>query len=513
MDSFRGLAGDVVCSFVHPSTIFKSIPVLIFFIVTIGAIAFALDDVFPFDILLSLMVLSFAVSRFAIPAVSGEFDDGWFSSYNSNASSLAFSTRYVVITLIWSVPSAAILWLVATWGGENFAFDLSPMSLAQSGLMGIVTVLLGLVFIFAPTLGFIICTATDEIADMFSLELWKYLLIEQKADLVVFYTSLIGGVLIFWLIYALPLIIIVMVGATLSSTVGGVLGGFIMSLPLIMAPVLLGRLCGALVKGAAQEEEPDTTSPPEPEATQSGSHSGSQSEQPTAKPSPAEQQPGLAQSGQPSALRSDTSQETSAPMAADSRAAVSQPRQEEEEAVVRYTPSDENTVAKLLEKVDNVTSLHMANALLLARNRLNGRPDDPFIAAECTLLLAKSDNLTEAVESAANAIPLALHNEFHELAIRLYMACGSERRQLKLDKGQWNGLSSALIKEHHYQAAVVCLQSSGLASAQKLKSIADLAKSNGKSKQALNILQLLLKKYPKAAIVEQVREEIRLLQE
>ena len=93
------------------------------------------------------------------------------------------------------------------------------------------------------------------------------------------------------------------------------------------------------------------------------------------------------------------------------------------------------------------------------------------------------------------------------------MACGSERRQLKLDKGQWNGLSSALIKEHHYQAAVVCLQSSGLASAQKLKSIADLAKSNGKSKQALNILQLLLKKYPKAAIVEQVREEIRLLQE
>mgnify|MGYP001405079693 CR=1 FL=1 len=508
MASFRGLAGDVVCSFVKPSTIFRSIPVLIFFAVTIGAIAFVLpDDAFPFDLLLSLMVLSFAVSRFAIPAVSGEFDDGWFSQHNSNSSSLSFSTRYVVITLIWSLPSAAIVWLISSFGDDSLAFDLSPMSLAQSGVMGFLTLLLGLVFIFAPTLGFIICTATDEIAEMFNVELWKYLFIEQKADLVVFYTSLVGGVLVFWLIYALPLIVIVMIGVSISSALGGILGGFIMSLPLIMAPVLLGRLCGALVKGAA----PDMSSEPQSE----------QSPESPLPPDPQPQRPSPEQSEQPSALRIDAREEgngvpsdaaaiSGAPM---EQAVASQSRQQQETTEDRYSPGADNTLAKMLQKVDNVAPLHMANAILLAKNRSNGRPDDPFAAAESTLLLAKSDNPAEAVASAAISIPLALDHDFHELAGKLYMACGSERRLLEMEEDRWNQLCGALTKGHHYQAAVVCLQSGGIASAQKFKSIADLAIRSGKRKQALNILQLLLKRYPSAPFIDEVKEEVRVLQE
>ncbi len=77
---FRGLAGEVIVSFVMPATIFQAIPVLIFFGLSVGLVAFALPEgLFPLDLLLILVMVSFAVSRYAIPAVNGDVEAGWFN--------------------------------------------------------------------------------------------------------------------------------------------------------------------------------------------------------------------------------------------------------------------------------------------------------------------------------------------------------------------------------------------------------------------------------------------------
>ena len=168
--------------------------------------------------------------------------------------SLAFSLRYVVITLSWVIRWLGLVWLLGNLGVEVSQLGMNPATVPSSGLIGIVTVCLVVVAFFAPTLGFLICTATESVPEVLGIGTWRELISNHKADLVVFYASMSGGVITFWILYFFPFVVTAILAFYLDEGLGATVTGFIFALPVLMAPILLGRICGAFVYALSNQE-------------------------------------------------------------------------------------------------------------------------------------------------------------------------------------------------------------------------------------------------------------------
>ena len=254
--TFRGEAGEVTLGFVNPLTFFTGIPVMILNVLMFGITAFfAAKLELPATVTLPLMAASVSpvIGLFACAARRGKLDAGLFESLASEARPQvpAFCARYAMLAVAWGVPLAL---LARQAGGSLSAFATTAMMGAVSPSAGTDVIkstwLVMSVFALAalaPALSLIVATRADSIGDMFSGRLWSWLLKERGDDLVPFFATYIGGMMLF-AIGLVPLaVLVVPMAFSVSEGFGQLAVTFLPVAPLAAAPIFLGRLAGAFV--------------------------------------------------------------------------------------------------------------------------------------------------------------------------------------------------------------------------------------------------------------------------
>lgn len=458
-DSFRGLSGEVVVTFIAPATIISAVPVLILFALAIAASVLLIPDRLAFLQPLPLLLVSaVAVGRFAIPASRGALHEGWFTDQIERGETLAYALRYLLLTVLWLIPAAGLSWLAVELGGERMAMGMmfGGPSFTAYGFAGVLLLLVALIAIFAPTLAFIICAGTTRLREVVSLEPWRRLLGERRGDLVVFYAAMIGGFAVFWLIYALPLVVIVVAISAISEGAGAAAGGFILLLPVTMTPILMGRLAGALVAGAEEEAFEDTV---EIEAME-----------------PADDDP-APRAEPPAALPDDQAE------------------------VSRLLPTEPGVQEKVVKRVEETQTLHLENACLLANNRLKARPADPVAAAELVLLRCRAARLEGIEELAEKAIRINLKADNRLLAAKLYTVLGTARDHIDLQPEEYRQLAEHLQQLGGYLAAALCVVKGAAAYdigevEKRLEQLAGQARARNRERDVAGIEKLIAKRSP-----------------
>jgi len=449
---FRGLAGQVVVNFLHPSSVGTAIPVILFFLLPVALIQAIFKQWLVLDAFLSILISGIALSRFAIPASRGDLDAGWFSRSIRNGESLKFAFRYGILTVLWGIPAGLLLFFAlrsASGGPDITHIGFSAVFL----LFGV------LLLILAPALSVIIATATDDPRDLLSFSPWRKLLVDKSQDTIAYFAAMLGGVLVFWAVYALPLMLLVAAIGAMAPGAGATIGVFLLLLPFAMTPILVGRLAGAFVAGDTENQVPEAVGADEP-----------------AKPGAADP----TSSAQP-----DQPAETpSSPLPAD-------------------IPADQNAAQNLLKKIAAIPDFQLDNALLLAQNRLNARPEDPFILAEIALLMCRATSQAGLDEAATIGIRVNLQPGRRKLAAKIFVDCGKARPALSLAAGDLKKMARYLESLNSYQAAAVAwnmamtkLKVDPEVVQEKLLELAADAEQAGRAKDSAGIMRFLEKLFP-----------------
>lgn len=488
VSTFRGFAGEVVASFITFDTTLSAIPVLIYYALLVLVVGLLIPQEYAMiGSLLMIFLSALPIARFAIPASRGKVDEGWFSENIKNGETVAFIIRYGAATLMWVIPVGIVMTLTGvSLFSVNTDDPMAAASLMQFGISGVVMVIVIVISIFAPTLAVLVCTATGSVKEVISIEPWRELITEHKADIAVFYSALFGGIMVFWLIYAIPMMLIIALATTAAPAAGATLAGFIMVLPVAMMPILLGRLAGVFVSGGKHLIDEDQGIPEvAPAPVQAAVNDA---------PTPATAV--AVESYRPAPRSTAIATEGSGP------------------------PSyDHHVVPKLLEKVKNTEPYQINNAILMANNRFNMRGDDPLISAEVALLYCKAKQFADAREWVEISLPLCLTHQHDKLAAKLLADVLPERNNLKLAPEVWERLAEVMQQFKQYPLAGWCLFK-GMSTAgtkpdeiqKRLIAMAEEMKTD-QPKGALAILSLYLKLFKASESHEMVANEIEQLKQ
>jgi|GEM_PF-3340132 len=523
--AFRGLAGEVIYHFISLSTVISAIPVLIFFVI-FGFVIFTFipESLFPLHILLMYLLSAIAVSRFALPAARGVLTGGWFNKHIEKGETLGFVIRYAILTLIWGIPCAILIYIAGQMGGN--AMMMGPMSLTSMGFSGLIMILVGVIMIFAPTMSFIICTATSETSDVLGIQPWRELLSEEFPSLVVFYASMFGGVISFLLIYAIPLAIIISLLSLASPELAGTLSVFIVSLPATMAPILIGRLAGAMVLGSqydfADNEIVETNS-----NYQNIPHTSSTIAQANTKSPPAPSNDNKSTTPL-SVINNDsitsvtpqpgeakvTPNPISQPVSMDSPSPISsEPLSVTDSGLLSTTSLQHQAQSieeKLLKKIENIQSYQLSNAITISQSRLNNRPNDPLITAEIAIMKGRANQAEGLGEIASKAIHLNLSDSNQLLVINILQSIGNSIQNLGLNEDEYQRCSELLSEKNLYYLAAVCIVkgksffTQEIDAENKILSLAMTANKQKLQKQTIAILGLFKQQFPRSKHIPKV---------
>jgi len=428
-----------------------AIPVILFFLLPVLLIYAIFSRWLIVDFLLSTFVAGIALSRFALPASRGKLDAGWFSRSIKNGESVRFALRYTLLTILWSAPIGVLMFLAARAAGGGF-------DLAHVGFSAVLLLIGALIIVVAPGLSMVIATATHEIHEVLSWTHWHELLVVKHQDTTAYFAAMIGGVVVFWAVYALPLALLIAVISAIEPRAGAAVGMLFISLPLAMTPILAGRLAGAYVAGTGPAEM-------------------------TSRDAPSPGDPDLSNGGAP-AITGDSDPLT---------AAVT-------EATVTIDPL---AADNLLKKIAALPEFQQENALLLARNRLNARPEDPMVLSEIALLMCRSKQHDGLADAASSAIRATLRTGGNKIAARIFVDCGSVRPSLALKASELKTLARYLETLNSFQAAAVAwtmamktLAVDAEVVQEKLLELAADAEQAGRVKDSAGIMRYLEKLYP-----------------
>lgn len=96
-------------------------------------------------------------------------------------------------------------------------------------------------------MAFIIATCTQTVRDLFRPVPWVWVAVARRADLPAYFAAAIGGIAFFFLIYSVPILVVVGLAAGINAKLGLLASTLFLLIPAAGAPILLGRLCGAFV--------------------------------------------------------------------------------------------------------------------------------------------------------------------------------------------------------------------------------------------------------------------------
>jgi hypothetical protein len=123
------------------------------------------------------------------------------------------------------------------------------------GVYGIWYALLICLGFFGPLIATLLATYTNSFSEVFSLEPWKWLLLERSADLPAYLSLALGAMLLFFMMYFLPLFIIKIILINIDIKLGFYFDYLLSYLPLFVLPVIHGRLSGAFVAMNGEQSE------------------------------------------------------------------------------------------------------------------------------------------------------------------------------------------------------------------------------------------------------------------
>lgn len=488
---FRGVAGTITAGFVRPGTLLTALPVFGVYLAAGLAIAF-----FSFVLrrspaaasipilLLAAYAYAYVLGRFALPAARGELDAGFFADSLQPGDARRYALRYLLLAACWGLPLLGLFVLAgrglvgaAMSSAQHSAMMTEPMmeapmlaGMAQGGFSLLLLVLGMVLSLLLPLLTAIVAAQSDELGDAFQIERWLTPLRERRDDLLCYLAILYGSLLLFYLLYALPLLALTTLAFKISTGLGGVVAGLLALLPMALLPVIIGRMSGAFVYGQASLDLEQVL--PTPDG------------------------PGEA------LLHPLVIREAARPTDASPAAA----------------PAVKMTLETLQAKVAAVPATALTDAIAAASSGLTRSPRDAWLAAELCLLQRQSGANDAAPASAGNAIRHALLHGQAALACWLTQQFWAERNQLTLDSAALEPLGRALLNQQAYQEAAWCLHAAGVASQDLLKAqkglleVANRAGENGEAAVACLLYESFLKKYPSSQFAGFARDTLASLQ-
>ncbi len=484
---FGGISGSTVNAFVSSATLVSAIPVILFVGLAMLIITFILPDVIEWLAgPIMLLIVAIPVARFAIPARNGHLQEGFISSHVDMQESFAFAMRYLVANLIWFIPAVLLGFAAGSLmtGSGSAGFGMMSM-IASTG--GILLLIIFILSILGPLLDVLVATATDSLGEIFDKELWMSFITDFRPDFLVFCTNAIGAVIIFWMIFALPLLLVVAVAYAISSTLGTILLTFVMLLPGAISPIILGRMAGAMVY-AIEQDIADYAEDVELSEMHITSEPADEESSPLVADTPAIPSQQVAEE-QINAVESNTqSAATTTPAA-------------ERDSVPNNEQSHGSQYNLLVRKIDKLETLKVANALTMAQNAQNKDANDPYPFAEEVFIHLFADDAEKALQVANRALPKAINAQETKLCIKLFSDLGSQRTQLKLAPPIVEKLIQKLQNEKQFLLAVhallilIKMQPDEQKHLERILDIADQAERNNKANQAKKIYQFFIKKF------------------
>lgn len=362
----------------------------------------------------------------------------------------------------------------------------------------------------------LVATASDDMSDLLQLSLWE-VIIESRASAVVLVAASFGGIACFLLVYGLPLMLFAVAGFHLAPQMENAMVIFAMALPVALAPVLVGRLCGVLVRkeladalGLEPAVAPDTTdggTPDTPPAimltiTEVGPLPEEIESQPEPEPEPgtASREPAAPADPEPVAQ-----EEAAAEPAVDREPAPDEaPEAAQEElweAPAPGSPEAETAFADMVNRAAAVSADAVAEALTEAEQTRDARAGDPYSAGEVALLSLRSDDKDAARAAADLAITRAGAHGAADVADKIY-AAGRNPLQLEIQAALVKTLIPLLTRGGHIESALAVLSQQGLLSEERCKSLAVAAFRLGQRETTLRILDDATLRWPNATFVD-----------
>lgn len=473
ISSFRGMAGEVVRGFLKFGTFLTIIPVILFW-VFVYILLYFIGNRLPgyLFLLINLIAYSFLIARFAIPASQGELHAGLFNNHIHRGETLAFVGRYFIYTLFWIVPTTLLAYYVLkTDSLLSLMFSSSFSSFTGAGFHGLLLAFIILICIFAPTISCILSTETSSINDVFSLDPIAWLYDERRYDLSTYYVSIIGGILVFYAKYLIPLLIINLMAYKISFEAGATFSFFIYLLPVLASPILVGRLSGAFIIGESNLYEQST---PIRHSTVSQTLGGAE----------------------------ETSQSETIL------------QQNELSDLVKC----KKTYEHLVNQINKLNTAELNKIMSEAENA----KQNVYTLLQLSYLYKKMDRKTESLEKANAAFSICLNEGMGYEAVQLFKYFTKDRSQLQLENSQLLVLAPHLSKHQLFMDAAWCyllvmadeLSSEELLSIQKkFVSLANEAGQQNHLDISINLYNLFLQRYPDSTLIDYVKTAVVSVQE
>ena len=262
---FSGYAGEVIRGVIYPGIWLTLIPVfflwfayLIIFTVLLNMAPKLADPLGP---ILAYCISSFIVGRFAVGASQGDVNSGFLNMEIDFGEPIFFVFRSFVFLLIWQLPLYGIIELT------GLGLKAPSFAAATGDFTAVLLLFLFVVMLLGFPMSWLLASATSNFAEIFSKDSWEYVFNTRRRDIPIYLAAVIGGSLLFLMIYCIPCLYIGkgMVTFVVSLSVTDPMAAEMlialfswMAIPIIpgiVSGVIVGRLCGAFVQGLGTFDE------------------------------------------------------------------------------------------------------------------------------------------------------------------------------------------------------------------------------------------------------------------
>lgn len=493
VSNYRGVAGEIVINFLRPGILFTAIPVIL--IVVVAAALLGLAPIPPaVTSLVLLAIVAALVGRFAIPAANGYYNEGFLSLHFGGRSMWGYAMRYLVALIVTGVP----IWIGAMFavpailgagsGGGMMGPSLGLGSLMGFGFAGVAM----MVFLVAAVLGgicsYLLAIWADTPAQLFGTAPFE-MLWWRRGDVLMFAISATGGVITFWLIYLIPLGVLVALLSAISSGLGATVGAFVISLPLALSPVLIGRLAGGFVSGQGHF---NPNGPDQVELAVAAAQSAQASRAEAGGEAPAAAAPTPAADPAPAAAAAQAAATPAEPPAAAAPPAA---------PAVKAAAFDMDLLKQLIGEVKGLDENAMAAEEMRAGQAVSDDPENIAAVVKKGLIHVRKGEADAATPLMKLAITELLAERSQQAATQLYLACGDLRTRLPLDKLSREQLANTFRLQKRWLESAFCLYQAWLPTnpqnaQQKLHEIGQEALGAEAWQAAGQIFQFLLKRHP-----------------
>ena len=269
---YQGISGEIVRYFIRFETFIVMIPMalawlglallsyllknnLYNFYINLYIAKYILPYFQYFLTLVSIFLLAIFTGRFAIAARRGDYHCGFSSHKLYSGELLPYAARYIIYNLFWYIPALLTSYYLFRCSNILQLFFLLKFGSSLGSGVDIWYAFLIVLVFFGPLIASLLTIYTESFSEIVTVEPWKWLLFSRAADLPAYMGQVIGGIVLFIMKYFLPFFVLKTVLFHISLKMELSLNEAFGFLPIIIFPILIGRLSGAFV--AMDDEESD----------------------------------------------------------------------------------------------------------------------------------------------------------------------------------------------------------------------------------------------------------------